>query len=157
MTVLTRPLLSAVQGQFQLDLRGVHGLPHWGRVRSNGLRLARRTGADVAVVELFALFHDARRLNEYTDPEHGARGAALAASMRGRFFALADEQFDLLCAACRGHSEGGTEADVTVMTCWDADRLDLGRVGIEPEASYLCTEAAREREMMAWAWQRSLR
>lgn len=28
------------------------------------------------------------------------------------------------------HSDGYTEGDITVQVCWDADRLDLGRVGI---------------------------
>ena len=26
-----------------------------------------------------------------------------------------------------------TEADITIQTCWDSDRLDLGRVGMMPE------------------------
>jgi hypothetical protein len=28
--------------------------------------------------------------------------------------------------------------------CWDADRLDLGRVGVRPVARYLCSELARD-------------
>jgi uncharacterized protein len=31
-----------------------------------------------------------------------------------------------------------------VQTCWDADRLDLGRVGIIPRPDRLCTEEARD-------------
>jgi uncharacterized protein len=41
------------------------------------------------------------------------------------------------------HSHGSTEADSTVQACWDADRLDLVRIGIEPEPDRLCTDAAR--------------
>ena len=64
---------------------------------------------------------------------------------------------DLLVEACAGHSDGFTKADITVQTCWDADRLDLGRVGIEPHPKYLCTEVAREAKFLKAAYQRSLR
>ena len=43
------------------------------------------------------------------------------------------------------HSDGRVDADVTVQTCWDADRLDLGRVGKRPDPRLLCTPAARDR------------
>ena len=43
------------------------------------------------------------------------------------------------------------------MTCWDADRLDLGRVGIRPDPRRLFTAAARSPELLSWAYQRSLR
>jgi uncharacterized protein len=29
----------------------------------------------------------------------------------------------------------------TIQTCWDADRLDLGRVGIKPAAQFLSKDA----------------
>ena len=42
----------------------IHGPSHWVRVERNGLYIARRTGANQAVVSLFALFHDSRREND---------------------------------------------------------------------------------------------
>ena len=57
---------------------------------------------------------------------------------------LNDAQFELLRYACTHHTDGETTTDPTIACCWDADRLDLGRVGIEPEADYLSTAAARE-------------
>jgi uncharacterized protein len=68
---------------------------------------------------------------------------------------LADEQLELLAFACAHHTDGLTEADVTVQTCWDADRLDLGRVGIVPNPEQLCTPAARVPAIRDWAWKRS--
>lgn len=53
-------------------------------------------------------------------------------------------------------SDGHTDADITVQTCWDADRLDLGRVGINPAPEKLCTIAARDPEIMEWAYERSV-
>jgi hypothetical protein len=81
-------LLKHLRGQFKLDWHGHHGASHWSRVRHNGLLLAEANGAQIHVVELFAFFHDARRVNEYEDPDHGKRGAELALKLRGRFFDL---------------------------------------------------------------------
>jgi uncharacterized protein len=117
----------------------------------NGLRLAESTGANVEVVQLFAVFHDSRRVNESSDPGHGLRGAELAVQLHGILYDLPDAQFALLYEACAGHTNGLTEADITIQTCWDADRLDLGRVGMYPEPSKLCTDAAKRPEIIKWA------
>lgn len=139
---------------YTLPVRGDHGVVHWARVLENGLRLAEATGANVEVVALFALFHDARRVNQYRDDGHGLRGAEAARALRGRLPQLADSDFDLLYEACRLHTDGLTEADVTIQACWDADRLDLGRVGISPRPDKLCTDAARL--LAPWAHARAV-
>ena len=144
-------ILHAVLVDYALPWAGDHGLVHWARVFENGLRLARETGANVEVVQLFALLHDSRRVNEATDPDHGPRAAEFARTLRGRLFDLPDHEFRLLHRACAGHTHERTHPDVTVQTCWDADRLDLGRVGITPDPSWLCTEAAKRPETINWA------
>jgi uncharacterized protein len=141
---------------YALPPRGFHGVVHWARVLENGLRLAESTGANATVVQLFAVFHDSRRENEGTDPAHGRRGADLAAELRGRLFELPDAEFEALYRACEWHTEGRTDPDATVLTCWDADRLDLGRVGIVPSPKYLCTTAARSPRLIDWAHTRSV-
>ncbi|NNL66909.1 MAG: hypothetical protein HKP30_11740 [Myxococcales bacterium] len=120
------------------------------------MRLAPETGADPRVVELFAFLHDSQRENDGWDPEHGDRAAEFAIGLNGRFFELDVADLDLLVAACRGHSHGGREGHPTVLTCWDADRLDLGRVHKRPDPARLCTAAARDAETIAWAYGRSL-
>jgi uncharacterized protein len=144
-------VIQAVLEDYALPLYGDHGVTHWARVLENGLRLAGETGANADVVRLFAVLHDSRRVNEWTDPEHGPRAAAFAATLRGRLFDLSDREFLLLHRACSGHTHERTHPDVTVQTCWDADRLDLGRVGITPHPSRLCTDAARRPETIQWA------
>ena len=144
-------IVHAVLEGYALPWGGDHGVAHWARVLENGLRLAEETGADAEVVTLFAVLHDSRRVNEATDPEHGPRAAELARSLRGHLFDLPDREFRLLHRACAGHTHERTHPDVTIRTCWDADRLDLGRVGITPHPSRLCTEAARRPEMIRWA------
>ena len=148
-------LLQHLRQQFQIDWWGHHGIAHWARVRANGLMLVDQTGANRHVVELFSFFHDSRRFNEHVDDGHGARGAELASRLKGRYFDATDEEMDLLHFACVHHSDGMTKGDVTVLTCWDADRLDLGRVGITPNAKYLGTEVARTAAVMAKANRRA--
>jgi uncharacterized protein len=155
MTVISPDLLHTIRVQYRLPWLGIHGLPHWARVRETGLRLAEQTGANRAIVELFAVFHDARRRNEGIDPAHGQRGADFAVTLRSTVIHLADPEFALLYTACADHTKGSTEADITIQTCWDADRLDLGRVGTTPDPARLCTAAARTAEMLMWADRRS--
>ena len=139
------------------DWHGIHGLTHWGRVYANGMKVAEQSGANVKVVELFAFFHDSQRWNDGFDLGHGQRGAEYAATLRGEYFDVTDEEFELLYIACRDHTNGCTEADVTIQTCWDADRLDLGRVYITPIANKMCTTAARDPATIAWATKRAER
>ena len=101
-------------------LRGDHGVVHWARVLENGRRLAAATRAKIEVVTLFALFHDSRRVSEYSDFGHGHRGAKYARSLRGKLVHLDDADFELLFEACRLHTDGLTEGDITLQTCWDS-------------------------------------
>lgn len=139
----TAPIVREILAGYRLPVHGIHGVGHWGRVLVNGWQLAAETGANVDVVVLFSLFHDSRRVNEDHDDGHGQRGADLARKMRASLPALPEREFDLLTEACRLHTDGLLDGDVTVQTCWDADRLDLGRVGITPSFDRLCTAAGR--------------
>ena len=154
---LSTDLVAVLRRRFRLDWRGIHGAGHWARVRANGLRLAPATGADMTVVELFAVLHDVCRQDDGLDPGHGARSAEFALEVCDGLPGIGREQAQLLSLACRHHSDGLTEADVTVQTCWDADRLDLGRAGILPHPRYLCTAAARRAELIEWAHARSVK
>jgi uncharacterized protein len=155
-TVISQDLVGEIQRQYQLSWQGIHGISHFLRVRENGLRLTEATGAKRDVVELFAFLHDARRQNDHRDPAHGRRAADFVRSLQGTLFELAQEDLDLLAFACEFHTDGLIDADVTVQTCWDSDRLDLGRAGILPRASKLCTAAAKVPETIRWAYERSV-
>jgi uncharacterized protein len=154
-TIISTELIQTILNEYPLSWKGVHGITHWARVLENGLRLASYTGARIHVVSLFAVFHDSQRSNESLDPGHGRRGAELAKSLRGKAFHLSDEDFALLETACAYHTDRLTAGKITVQTCWDADRLDLGRAGIIPDPRYLCTAAAKEPELLAWSHERS--
>jgi uncharacterized protein len=146
---IVREILSG----YALPPRGYHGVVHWARVLENGLRIADATGADREVVTLFALFHDSRRVNEARDNDHGLRGAELAKSLRGGLLLLDDDRFDTLFDACHYHTDGLISRDPTIQACWDADRLDLGRVGITPSRQRLGSDVARD--ILDWAHERA--
>ena len=148
-----KAIIEAILADYRLPLRGEHGVVHWARVLENGLKIAEVNGAHTEVVTLFALFHDSRRVNEHWDQGHGLRGADFARSLRGKLVHLDDAKFDLLYEACRLHTDGLVDADPTLQACWDADRLDLGRVGIRPRPDRLCTDAARR--LIDWAHHRA--
>jgi len=147
-------IMAVILDGYALPVRGFHGVVHWARVLENGLRIAEDNGADPEVVTLFALFHDSRRVTDGRDDDHGLRGGELARSLRGELVHLDDDRFDLLFEACRLHTEGLVVGDRTLLACWDADRLDLGRVGITPDPRRLCTNAGRE--LLAWAHARAV-
>lgn len=145
-------LLAAVEERSPLQRSYVHGDQHWRAVAEVGLRLLpENRKADPMVVFLFALFHDSMRANEHEDPDHGRRGADLAKELHGRYFQLTPERFGQLVQACAGHTEIRFSDDPTVGVCLDADRLNLWRVGITPEAKYLSTDAALEDEIQHWS------
>lgn len=149
--------MKEIRSQFRLDWHGIHGAPHWARVRFHGISLARAEKVDTRIPALFALLHDSQRRNDGHDPDHGPLAAEYAVWLRKRGLIELDNQaFSLLLQACRGHSDGLMDADRRVQVCWDADRLDLGRVGIFPDARRLCTPSARcpARIERAWLWSR---
>ena len=114
--MVPQDLVELVHTGYALHLDGIHGRAHWARVRANGLRLAEHTGANPEVVELFAILHDSKRENDGRDPLHGARAAQFADGLRDSLLTLADDAFELLRFACEFHTNGLTEADITVMT-----------------------------------------
>jgi len=150
-----KPFLSVISTRYRLNPLGLHGLSHWARVLDNGHRLAEISGGDRQVITLFAIFHDACRINDQVDPGHGSRGADLAGRVLEGTGVISPRQLDLLQEACRRHTDGETEGELTLQVCWDADRLDLGRAHITPDPAYLCTPAARDPDLIHWANQRA--
>ena len=147
-------LIEHVRSQFEIDWHGLHGTNHWARVLHHGKCIGLKRDADLLVVELFAFLHDSCRLDDGRDPLHGERGAEFAYCVNGQFFHLNGEQLDNLCSAIRHHSSGDISTNPTIQTCWDSDRLDLGRVGIFPSPEFISDVAS---EMIDYAYELSRR
>ena len=63
--------------------------------------LAAEVGGDPAVVSLFALFHDSRRINDDADPNHGICRARLAENLHVEgILPVTASQLALLVYAC---------------------------------------------------------
>jgi uncharacterized protein len=130
--------------QFKINWWGHHGVRHWARVRSNARLIAQHVpGVDVAVTDWFAVLHDAGRRNEYDDPEHGWRDMAYVRKLHrdNGMLGLNGRQFYQLLMALEHHSHPAEPMSITVAACWNADRLDLGRVGITPRLDLMHPEA----------------
>lgn len=144
-------LIDRIIEESSLHPRSFHGPLHWSHVERIGAWLAPQTGADPAVVAHFAWLHDARRMDEGYDGNHGHRAADYVATLvHEGLVRLDEEQIMLLVEACRHHNTlHAMTTDATIMTCWDADRLDLLRLKIMPDVHYLHTEVARRPDTIA--------
>ncbi len=131
------------------DLGETHGLPHWQKVERNGILLSIevcagvphiREDINIKIVRLFAYLHDKCRLDNGTDFEHGVRAANMLYNIRNTILKnLTDEEVLLLEKACRLHTTVLKTGNLTIDTCFDADRLDLDRVGIIPYHNKMAT------------------
>ena len=131
----------------------VHNIKHWERVEQLGHLIAADNGADKEVISLFAYLHDARRVDDFTDIEHGLRAVFLLDELiAAEIISLTERQYQQLSEALRLHSyPEARSADPTIQACWDADRLDLWRAGIEPLPEFLFTARAKSPAMIALA------
>lgn len=138
--------------QFALDgwkLDEVHGMPHWSRVERHATilslevrngKLTFRNDVNVKVVRLFAYFHDKCRVSNSFDMGHGPRAAKMLPSLRNNLLKdLSDEEFDLLRDACLYHTAKSSTGVPTIDVCLDADRLDLRRIGLDPDPKLMAS------------------
>ena len=131
----------------------IHGLNHWQRVEKFGLMIADTNNADKKVVSLFAYLHDARRLNDFDDVDHGLRAAQLLDELIDAGLIILDnKQYQQLRLALACHNlDNAKSNDQTVLTCWDADRLDLWRDDIMPNPNFMFTNYGKSMEMIDFA------
>lgn len=121
-----------------------HGETHWRCVAATGLDLVGLLASgDPELVFLFGLLHDTRRENEHVDPGHGPRAAVYARELADAgVLELEPARLELLCRAIAEHTNGLVSRDPTVGASWDADRLHLPRVAIEPDPARFSTPHA---------------
>lgn len=134
--IIAKEKLKNILGEFQLDFFGIHGFPHWARVIDNGLLLADEYALNKNILIIFALFHDIKRVRDEYDFEHGLRGGDFLLLNR-KHINLTDTEINTAYLACKGHTEIKHSNDLNIAMCWDADRLDLMRVGLQPQSPYL--------------------
>ena len=102
--------------------------------------MADKNGADKKIIRCFSFLHDAGRQDDSDDPEHSYRSLGIIEQIKDKL-SLSQDQYQKLLIAVKEHNKKEAKSDdVTIRTCWDADRLDLFRVGIIPDKKYLYTK-----------------
>ena len=144
--------MKVIYSHYKMGPHSLHGPDHWLRVGVIGLRLADLTGANKKIVRYFAQLHDIGRTTDDSDLYHGLESARFCKQHRGSID-LSDAEFKKLIFAIAKHPMGKTCDDVDIGVCWDADRCDLGRVGISPDLAYFSTKQAKEKSFSDWAFE----
>ena len=122
----------------------IHGVAHWDRVYENGQKLL-NPYVDALVVGVFAYLHDVCRINDDEDILHGVRASEKIDEIRNSILSfMTEEQISLLKKACHDHTTVHKTDNPTIDACFDADRLDLWRVGIVPDPDRMATEKGAE-------------
>jgi putative nucleotidyltransferase with HDIG domain len=105
-----------------------HGMRHAVTTMALAERIARVEGGDIFVIQAAALLHDIGRVNIFSDPEHGRRGAVRAREILDRLNVPADRA--LICLIIARHDDPADDRhqpiELTVVK--DADRLELLRI-----------------------------
>ena len=118
-----------------------HGLTHCQRVERNVHRL-KCSGVNMTVARLFAYFHDACRseCKTQSESEHGLLASELVLSLRNSLLKnLSDDEVAMLSNACKWHTTTFKTGNPTIDTCFDADKLDLWRIGAIPMPGKMAT------------------
>jgi uncharacterized protein len=129
---------------FRCGPYSVHGPSHWKNVDHSAQLICREVPGDLLVVRYFAFLHDACRCDDGADLDHGPRSADGLPNLPPELAVLTPAQMAVLEHAIRHHTDGDTSDDPTIGTCWDSDRLDLGRVGIIPSRLMMSTTPGKE-------------
>ena len=120
----------------------VHGYVHSLSVERNMMILCKQLNYGWGWgMWIFAYYHDILRLNDGADPDHGKRAADLLRGIRanGNLNSVPIGLIDSICFACENHSTMLRSGDQLTDICFDADRLDLMRVGIKPDPKMMAT------------------
>lgn len=151
-------LLSEVQQGATHASSPLHGDKHWRAVAAAGIEIAGNNFEQRAVALAFGMIHDCQRLNDDWDPEHGLRAASWASRSQQLAGLIGKEGRNLVSQACLDHENGFTSNDETIGLCWDADRINLWRVGVCPDQRFFSVLSGSAFEQMSVkyidAWHR---
>lgn len=140
----------------------IHGERHWSHVNHLGMKLAalmKLNPVQKRCVEVFAWTHDLARRDDGSGNEHAINGAEYFSNELVTLFPDIDElQIEIITSAIKYHSDGVCSEEAFHMgcfehidihsediikvigCCWDADRLDLIRLGIAPTGKYMSSD-----------------
>ena len=140
----------------------IHGVAHWTRVHRYGLLLAdslKLSEKEKIAIALFGFTHDLARTDDGGGNQHSIAGAKYVQYVTDTLFSdFPNSTVDIVKVAIRYHSDGMNAEEALyelpiagssnwsresvlnmIGCCWDADRLDLLRLGIMPNESKMST------------------
>ncbi len=119
----------------------LHGISHLRRVAILSGRLANAVGEDVESAVVMGFLHDCARRNDKNDIDHARDSEVLARGLIERFYSHLD--VDRICEAIAGHADGEVTSDPFTGCLWDADRMELKRIGRTIDLDLLSTKVAK--------------
>jgi HD superfamily phosphodiesterase len=108
-----------------------HGMRHAVNTMDLAKRIWRVEGGDLFVIQAAALLHDIGRVNIFSDPSHGRRGATLAREILDRLDIPTDRALICLIIARHDDREDDPDVPIELSVVKDADRLELLRIAPE--------------------------
>lgn len=114
----------------------LHGELHWRAVAAAGIEIASSVSERSDIALAFGMIHDSQRERDDWDPDHGVRAANWLICSVTLASLIGTEERELLASACLYHDRGMTTQNPLIGTLWDADRINLWRVGLCPDESY---------------------
>lgn len=119
----------------------IHGLDHLRNVGYLSGKFAAELGISLETAIIGGFLHDCARSDDSDDAFHAEKSALLARKLIKKNYSNIDEE--LVYKTILFHS-GGKTTDNHIQGCvWDADRLDLIRLGIQPKKELLSTEPGK--------------
>jgi uncharacterized protein len=145
---LVEKIKEIAQSNIKID-SDIHGIDHWDAVHENAIFLSMQEGVDELVVRLFAYLHDSKRYDDNEDYFHGERAAQFVDELceeNGALSTLSFTQRTMLRTACYYHNKGVVSEDITIGACYDADRLELVREGVNilPDPKLMSTPMGKK-------------
>ena len=124
----------------------VHGMGHLRRVSSTAGRMAAILDEDIESAVVGGFLHDCARTDDGGGTSHAHSSAQLAKDIMITCYPHLD--IARLCRGIAQHADGMITDDPLIGCVWDADRLDLSRLGIEVDLDLLSTFVARRLVML---------
>lgn len=122
---------------------GIHGESHIRNVVKLAKRISRRECPQYTNdVIVGAALHDVGRRDDFGGNEHAVRGSRIAKGVIKSYWP--NLHADKIVEAIKYHTGGLTTSDPLIGSIWDADRLDLVRLGKRIDISLLSTKTAKK-------------
>lgn len=123
--------------------KGLHGFGHIERVVEYAKLIAKKEcPGKYEDIIVGAYLHDVGRIDDSENNEHALKSAEIAEFLISRHWPWLDKK--KIVEAIKYHADGDVTDDHVIGAIWDADRLDLDRIGKVIDCNLLSTKTAKK-------------